>query len=117
MRIDDRTEWLEADGLGGFASGTTSGIRTRRYHAFLSRRRHHPRDGNVLVNGVELGGYEGRLVPPHQSTICPGVLHPNGATQITSFVAIRGQRGSMTSPTVRAFDMRWWSSPQADLLS
>ena len=28
-------EWLEADGLGGFASGTASGIRTRRYHALL----------------------------------------------------------------------------------
>ncbi|MGH9391116.1 MAG: glycogen debranching enzyme N-terminal domain-containing protein, partial [Vicinamibacteria bacterium] len=28
-------EWLEADGLGGFASGTESGIRTRRYHALL----------------------------------------------------------------------------------
>ncbi|MGH7004078.1 MAG: glycogen debranching enzyme N-terminal domain-containing protein, partial [Alphaproteobacteria bacterium] len=24
-------EWLEADGLGGFASGTVAGIRTRRY--------------------------------------------------------------------------------------
>jgi len=28
-------EWLEADGLGGFASGTATGIRTRRYHALL----------------------------------------------------------------------------------
>src|SRR5262245_50259982 len=28
-------EWLEADGLGGFASGTVPGIRTRRYHALL----------------------------------------------------------------------------------
>jgi hypothetical protein len=28
-------EWLEADGFGGFASGTVSGIRTRRYHASL----------------------------------------------------------------------------------
>ncbi|MDQ6735689.1 MAG: glycogen debranching enzyme N-terminal domain-containing protein [Nitrospirota bacterium] len=28
-----RMEWLEADGLGGFASGTAAGIRTRRYHA------------------------------------------------------------------------------------
>ena len=27
--------WLEADGLGGFASGTVAGIRTRRYHALL----------------------------------------------------------------------------------
>ena len=32
---DDVREWLEADGLGGFASGTVSGIRTRRYHALL----------------------------------------------------------------------------------
>jgi hypothetical protein len=31
--IDANTEWLEADGLGGFASGTTSGVPTRRYHA------------------------------------------------------------------------------------
>ncbi len=28
-------EWLEADGRGGFASGTAAGIRTRRYHALL----------------------------------------------------------------------------------
>ena len=28
-------EWLEADGLGGFASGTVSAIRTRRYHGLL----------------------------------------------------------------------------------
>ena len=32
QRLD---EWLEADGLGGFASGTVSGLRTRRYHALL----------------------------------------------------------------------------------
>ena len=25
LPIDDQTEWLEADGLGGFASGTTAG--------------------------------------------------------------------------------------------
>jgi len=28
-------EWLEPDGLGGFASGTVSGVRTRRYHGLL----------------------------------------------------------------------------------
>ena len=28
-------EWLEPDGLGGFASGTVGGARTRRYHALL----------------------------------------------------------------------------------
>jgi Glycogen debranching enzyme N terminal len=30
--LADEAEWLEADGLGGFASGTASGVRTRRYH-------------------------------------------------------------------------------------
>lgn len=30
-----RREWLVADGLGGFASGTVSGLRTRRYHGLL----------------------------------------------------------------------------------
>ena len=28
-------EWLEADGDGGYASGTVAGYRTRRYHALL----------------------------------------------------------------------------------
>ncbi len=51
--IDDRTEWLEADGLGGFASGTTSGIRTRRYHALLLAATTPPTGRMVLVNGLD----------------------------------------------------------------
>jgi hypothetical protein len=39
-------EWLEADGLGGFASGTVSGVRTRRYHALLLAATKPPRDGS-----------------------------------------------------------------------
>ncbi|MBI5838174.1 MAG: glycogen debranching enzyme family protein [Candidatus Eisenbacteria bacterium] len=44
-------EWLEADGLGGFASGTVSGIRTRRYHALLLAATTPPTGRMVLVNG------------------------------------------------------------------
>ena len=51
--IDERTEWLEADGLGGFASGTTSGIRTRRYHALLLAATTPPTGRMVLVNGLD----------------------------------------------------------------
>ena len=36
--LSDSSEWLEADGLGGFASGTATGIRIRRYHALLLMR-------------------------------------------------------------------------------
>ena len=30
-----RREWLETDGLGGFARGTVAGAHTRRYHGLL----------------------------------------------------------------------------------
>ena len=46
-------EWLEADGLGGFASGTAAGPRTRRYHALLLTATMPPNGRVVLVNGVD----------------------------------------------------------------
>ncbi len=46
-------EWLETDGLGGFASGTVGGVRTRRYHALLLHATQPPGGRVVLVNGVE----------------------------------------------------------------
>ena len=51
--VDPKAEWLEADGLGGFASGTVDGIRTRRYHALLLSARPPPTGRVVLVNGFE----------------------------------------------------------------
>jgi predicted glycogen debranching enzyme len=46
-------EWLEADGLGGFASGTLGGVRTRRYHALLLAATTPPTSRIVLVNGFD----------------------------------------------------------------
>ena len=37
--LTDEREWLEADRLGGFATGAASGIRARRYHALLTAAR------------------------------------------------------------------------------
>jgi len=51
--IDSDAEWLEADGLGGFASGTVSGIRTRRYHALLLTATTPPAGRMVLANGFD----------------------------------------------------------------
>jgi len=60
VETTDKHEWLEADGLGGFASSTTSGIRTRRYHALLLTATNPPAGRFVLVNGfdawIEQGG-------------------------------------------------------------
>ena len=52
MRPDVRAEWLEADGLGGFASGTAGLLRTRRYHAHLLAAT--PTGRFVLVNGLDV---------------------------------------------------------------
>src|SRR4051812_13891527 len=49
--IDLHSEWLETDGLGGFASGTTAGVATRRYHALLLSAQNPPSSRFVLVNG------------------------------------------------------------------
>jgi len=51
LSVDDHSEWLEADGLGGFASGITLGVRTRRYHALLLAAAAPPADRRVLVQG------------------------------------------------------------------
>jgi predicted glycogen debranching enzyme len=81
-----RDEWLEADGLGGFASGTVSGIRTRRYHALLLTATQPPAGRVVLVNGFDAlletatGSYalSSQLYPQD-------IMHPDGAKRIIEF--------------------------------
>jgi predicted glycogen debranching enzyme len=87
MNIDDRTEWLEADGLGGFASGTVSGVHTRRYHALLLHATTPPTGRVVLVNGFDawVDTPAGSFALSTQR-YAPDVLHPDGASRITRFV-------------------------------
>ena len=87
MTTDRRTqEWLEADGLGGFASGTASGIRTRRYHALLLTATTPPTGRLVLVNGFDawVTTPTGRHAISSQ-LYGPDVTYPDGATRITDF--------------------------------
>jgi glycogen debranching enzyme len=84
-------EWLEADGCGGFASGTVGGVRTRRYHALLLAARTPPTGRMVLVNGfdawVRLGGANGRSVALSSQLYAPDVVQPDGRERIESFTA------------------------------
>ena len=86
MEIDDRHEWLEADGLGGFASGTTTGIRTRRYHALLLSATTPPTGRMVLVNGVDafVDTQTGTFALTSQR-YSPDVVHPDGSSRIVAF--------------------------------
>ncbi|HEX6112862.1 MAG TPA: amylo-alpha-1,6-glucosidase [Geminicoccaceae bacterium] len=83
---DETMEWLEADGLGGFASGTVSGIRTRRYHALLLAATTPPTGRMVLVNGIEawLVTPAGRFALSAQR-YTTDVSHPDGDRRIVDF--------------------------------
>ena len=86
MQIDDKTEWLEADGLGGFASGTSSGVRTRRYHALLLTAMTPPTGRVVLVNGFDAWADTpaGSFALSTQR-YAPDTLYPDGAAHLTEF--------------------------------
>jgi len=79
-------EWLEADGLGGFASGTVSGIRTRRYHGLLIPATMPPAGRTVLVNGFEAWvEVHGETFPITSQRYGPDVIYPDGAKRLRSF--------------------------------
>jgi len=86
VNANSSREWLEADGLGGFASGTVAGLRTRRYHALLLTAKTPPSGRMVLVNGfdawVETNGARLELT---SQWYAPGVLGGRGAENIESF--------------------------------
>ena len=79
-------EWLEADGLGGFASGTAGLARTRRYHALLLTATTPPTGRVVLVSGFDaqvmtsVGG-----VAISTQRYAPDVRHPDGQDRIRAF--------------------------------
>ncbi len=84
--MNSENEWLETDGLGGFASGTVSAPRSRRYHALLMRTVGSPAHRFVLVNGMDV-----HVRTPDNSYALssqryqPGVVAPDGSTRLESF--------------------------------
>ncbi len=83
----DRREWLETDGLGGFATGTVDGVRTRRYHGLLVAAATPPTGRFMLVNGLEawLETAGGERFDLSWQQYAPDVIHPAAATPVESF--------------------------------
>jgi predicted glycogen debranching enzyme len=83
---NELSEWLETDGLGGFSSGTVSGIRTRRYHGVLLPATTPPTGRVMLVNGIEAW-----VTTPHGRVALsshlyqPGLRYPDGASRLVAF--------------------------------
>jgi predicted glycogen debranching enzyme len=80
-----RHEWLETNGLGGFACGTIAGANTRRYHGLLTAALNPPAGRMLLLSKLEetliLGGHRIDLSTNEYS----GAIHPEGYLLLSNF--------------------------------
>lgn len=84
--ISATAEWIEVDGLGGFASGTVGGIRTRRYHALLLTATTPPAGRMVLVNGFDAWMQTSNgIFAISSQRYQPDVIHPDGMSRLVDF--------------------------------
>ena len=78
-------EWLETNGLGGFASGTIAGIHTRRYHGLLVAATKPPVNRMVLLSKLEeiltIDGTRFEL----SANQYPSAVHPQGYAYLKQF--------------------------------
>ena len=81
------SEWLETNGLGGWASSTVRGAHTRRYHGLLVVATSPPVGRVVLLSRLD----ETLVLPAARvelgCSIFPGAIHPRGDQWLTAFAA------------------------------
>ncbi|HET6326894.1 MAG TPA: amylo-alpha-1,6-glucosidase [Planctomycetaceae bacterium] len=86
VALNESVEWLEPDGLGGYASGTVVGLRTRRYHALLLTATTPPTGRVVLVNGFDAWvDLDGKRLALSSQRYLPDVVSPDGRNRLQSF--------------------------------
>src|SRR5438876_4943895 len=78
-------EWLETNGLGGFASSTIIGLNTRRYHGLLTAATKPPVGRLVLLSKLE----ESLIVNGERFDLSanryPGAVYPHGYRFLKEF--------------------------------
>ncbi len=78
-------EWLETNGLGGWASSTVSGAHSRRYHGLLVAATEPPVGRTVLLSKLdEIVHVEGAAWDLGCNRY-PGAVHPHGYRHLTRF--------------------------------
>jgi len=75
-----RREWLETNGIGGFASSTIVGLDTRRYHGLLTAALQPPGDRYLLLAKLEETLVVGDRRYELATNQYPGTIHPAGFT-------------------------------------
>jgi len=78
-------EWFETNGLGGYAMGTVSGARTRRYHGLLCAALRPPVDRWMLLSDLEEQLRIDGQVVDLSCNIYADVVHPQGHMLLTEF--------------------------------
>ncbi len=78
-------EWLETDGLGGFACGTADGARTRKYHGWYAPAIPPPRKRWMLVAGCEEFVREGTSSTGISTQIYRNAVYPQGRASLARF--------------------------------
>jgi predicted glycogen debranching enzyme len=85
LDVASRREWLETNGIGGFASSTITGLNTRRYHGLLVAATKPPVGRMVLLSKLE----ETLIVEGKRLDLScnryPGVIHPQGNMHLKEF--------------------------------
>src|SRR5271169_3829229 len=79
-------EWLETNGLGGFASSTIIGLNTRRYHGLLTAATKPPVGRFLLLSKLE----ETLVIDGRRYDLAvnqyPGTVYPNGQNYLKQFM-------------------------------
>src|SRR6266498_2668302 len=78
-------EWLETNGLGGFAASTIIGLNTRRYHGLLTAATKPPVGRMVLLSKLEEAVVIAGKRYDLSTNQYPGTVHPQGFQLQTGF--------------------------------
>jgi len=80
-----RKEWLDTNGLGGYASSTIINCHTRKYHGLLVAALKEPRGKFVLLSKIEASLVRDDLEFNLSTNKYPGVYHPTGHQFVEQF--------------------------------
>ncbi|MEC4814995.1 MAG: amylo-alpha-1,6-glucosidase [Scytonema sp. PMC 1069.18] len=86
LNTAESREWLVTNGIGGYASGTVSGLLTRRYHGLLIAALNPPLGRTLMLAKLdETVLYGERFYPLHTNRWADGIVSPNGYQHIERF--------------------------------
>ncbi len=108
-------EWLVANGIGGYASGTVAGLLTRRYHGLLIAALNPPLGRTLLLTKLdETAHYDGKLYPLFANRWAGNLVEPTGFHHLERF-HLEGTTPVWTFACADALlEKRVWMQPGAN---